>query len=51
MEELFSLKKILAEIKEDQSAEETKHRLLTADGVKQRVARRQKARRLTRRNK
>jgi len=51
MEHKFNLRRMLEEIREDQAAIETKHRLLTADGVKQRVARRQKARRLSERDK
>ncbi len=50
MEKKFNLKQMLEEIREDQAAEETRHTLLSPDGVKQRVARRQKARRLPRRD-
>jgi hypothetical protein len=50
MEKKFKLKQMLEEIREDEAATETRHTLLSPDGVKQRVARRQKARRIQRRN-
>lgn len=51
MEKKFNLKQMLEELREDQAAEQTRHRLLTPDGVRQRVARRQKEHRIAGRDK
>lgn len=44
MEAKFDLKKMLAEIREDQAAETTKYRKLSRDGVRSLVVRKQQAR-------
>jgi hypothetical protein len=44
MSERYNLKRMLDEIREDQSTETTKHRKLTRDAVQDRVARKRKTR-------
>lgn len=40
MNHKFDLKRMIEEIREDQAAEDAKHRKLTQEGVRKRVARR-----------